>query len=107
MEGTTMSSTGMSATHVPSMSLDRRIEHPLRRVLTDEVHARPSLGLSAPAVLFHFAWLGERASEVITALCRQHGEPEPTPTRRHGLIQQKDGWIKWECHTEFVTCCFL
>jgi len=87
--------------------LDTRIEHPLRRVLTDEVHARPSLGLSAPAVLFHFAWLGETASETIAELCRQQNEPGPTPTRRHGLIQQPDGWIKWECHTEFVTCCFI
>lgn len=90
-----------------SLSLDKRVEHPLRRAITDEVHARPSLGLSAPAVLFHFAWLGEGASEAIASLCRQHDEPGPTPTRRHGLIQQKDGWIKWECHTEFVTCCFL
>jgi uncharacterized membrane-anchored protein len=87
--------------------LDHRIEHPLRRVLTDEVHARPSLGLSAPTVLFHFAWLGESASETIAVLCRQQGEPGPTPTRRHGLIQQPDGWVKWECHTEFVTCCFI
>jgi uncharacterized membrane-anchored protein len=88
-------------------TLDNQIEHPLRRSLMDEVHARPSLGLSAPAVLFHFAWLGDGASDSIAALCRQHGQPHPTPERRHGLIQQADGWIKWECHTEFVTCCFL
>ena len=88
-------------------TLDSRIEHPLRRSLMDEVHARPSLGLSAPAVLFHFAWLGDRASDTIAALCHRHGQPAPSPERRHGLIQQADGWIKWECHTEFVTCCFL
>jgi uncharacterized membrane-anchored protein len=92
---------------VASLTLDAQIEHPLRRRLTDEVHARPSLGLSAPAVLFHFAWLGENASEPIADLCRANGEPTPSPDRRHGLIQQTDGWIKWECHTEFVTCCFL
>ncbi|HVI91967.1 MAG TPA: DUF3422 domain-containing protein [Dongiaceae bacterium] len=90
-----------------ALSLDKRIEHPLRHILTDEVHARPPLGLSAPTVLFHFAWLGDDASETLTALCRQHEQPGPSPTRRHGLIQQNDGWIKWECHTEFVTCCFL
>lgn len=94
--------TGMS-----SLMLDNRVEHPLRRLLTEEVHARPSLGLSAPAVLFHFAWLGDTASETIASLCQQQGQPGPTPTRRHGLIQQTDGWIKWECHTEFVTCCFI
>ncbi|HVJ32827.1 MAG TPA: DUF3422 domain-containing protein [Terriglobia bacterium] len=88
-------------------TLDSRIEHPLRRSLMDEVHARPSLGLSAPAVLFHFAWLGDYTSETLAALCRQHEAPGPSPARRHGLIQQNDGWIKWECHTEFVTCCFL
>jgi uncharacterized membrane-anchored protein len=92
---------------VALQTLDSRIEHPLRRSLMDEVHARPSLGLSAPAVLFHFAWLGDHASQSIASLCRQHGQPEPTPERRHGLIQQAEGWIKWECHTEFVTCCFL
>ncbi len=89
------------------VSLDKRIEHPLRRVLMDEVHARPHLGLSAPAVLFHFAWLGDHSSGALAALCRQHDQPGPSPSRRHGLIQQNDGWIKWECHTEFVTCCFL
>lgn len=92
---------------VASLTLDARIEHPLRRRLMDEVHARPSLGLSAPAVLFHFAWLGDNASDSIADLCREHDEPTPSPERRHGLIQQAEGWIKWECHTEFVTCCFL
>lgn len=92
---------------VTSLALDRRIEHPLRRILNDEVHARPSLRLTAPAVIFHFAWLGDLAIEPIDQLCTRHGAPGPSPERKHGLIQVVDGWIKWEWHTEFVSCCFV
>jgi uncharacterized membrane-anchored protein len=89
------------------LSLDRRIEHPLRRVLNGEVYARPSLRLSAPAVVFHFAWIGDQAIDPIIRLCTQYGERVPMPDLRHGVIQQGEGWIKWEWHTEFVTCCFV
>ena len=42
---------------MPPLILDNRVEHPLRRVLTDEVHARPSLGLSALFVAIYLAWM--------------------------------------------------
>lgn len=85
-------------------------EHPLRRELNDEVHARPPLRIDGPAVVLHLACLraaddpaGNTDLRFIADLARQHGAPAPDPTSRYGILPRGDTQLKWELHTEFTS----
>jgi uncharacterized membrane-anchored protein len=79
-------------------------DHPLRRVLNDEVHARPYELLSAPLRLEHHARLtddvaAERA--LLDELCADHGLAPPAADAGFLSIDFGDWRLRWERHTEF------
>ncbi|MBU3030207.1 DUF3422 family protein [Paracoccus marinaquae] len=87
-------------------------EHPLRYALVNELHARPSPRLRAPATCVFVAFKEprdaasrDRARDMahLTELTSRHGGPRPDPEESHyqGQLGRHD--LKWESHTEFVT----
>lgn len=88
------------------------IEHPLRYELANELHARPSPRLSAPATCVFVAFKEPRDAanrdrsrdvEHLAQLTSRHGGPRPDPEGSHyqGRLGRHD--LRWESHTEFVT----
>lgn len=82
-------------------------EHPRRRVLNDEVHARPSEPITAPARLSYLVlFSGSRpvATEWWTALAELARRYEAVPPI-HGATHYSGNFgpfrLRWECHTEF------
>jgi len=83
-------------------------EHGDRRDLNDEVHARPPLRITEPALVSHFAYqTGEQGAardfDHLSSLCRQFAQPAPPAGARQWLIEAPDRLIRWERHTEFTT----
>lgn len=92
--------------------MGQHLEHPLRYDLVNELHARPSPRLSAPATCVFVAFKEPREAvnrdrardiEHLTELTSRHGGPRPDPLESHyqGRLGRYD--LKWESHTEFVT----
>ncbi len=82
-------------------------DHPLRKTLANEVHARPPIELSAPARLSHVVMLtGETASDHeqqhLAHLCEAFGVVAPASGARQyfGTFPRFD--LRWERHTEFT-----
>ena len=83
-------------------------DHPLRVVLTNEVHTRPSEVLSTPVRATTLAMLsGEGASEDdrhhLEKLCDWAGVPRPPEGATHYSGSFGSFRRKWERHTEFST----
>jgi uncharacterized membrane-anchored protein len=85
-------------------------EHPLRRELNDEVHARPPLRIDGPALVLHLACLrpagdagGKADLRFIADLARHHGAPAPNLASRYGILPRGETQLKWELHTEFTS----
>lgn len=86
-------------------------EHPLRRALAEEVHARPYGLLRAPVRLTHLAVLsGEGGREAdlshVTNLCRHFDVAAPERDAGHFSADLGTVRLKWERHTEFSTFTF-
>ena len=88
------------------------IDHPLRHATASELHARPFPHISAPARAAFFAYTsaqndsGRREAadrEHFLRLLDHYGVAHPADTEPHFFGQLGEVWIKWECHTEFVT----
>jgi len=88
------------------------IDHPLRHATASELHARPFPHISAPARAAFFAYTsaqndsGRREAadrEHFLRLLDHYGVAHPADTESHFFGQLDEVWIKWECHTEFVT----
>jgi uncharacterized membrane-anchored protein len=87
-------------------------EHPLRRELNDEVHARPPEALVAPArisflALFHTDNDRKRHIEPVRTLCTKFGAPLPDENANHLSIDLGPFKLKWERHTEFTRYKFI
>jgi len=87
-------------------------DHPLRRALTDEIHARPFARLVPPQRVSHLALFSGEASaeaewERISALCERYGAPSPAADDRHWMVDLGPLQVKWERHTEFSTYTFF
>ena len=94
----------------------RLVQHPLRRPMTEELHARPFSPLAAPAELIHFAFAPqEAAAERSAAADLAHlnqaleffgapaiGEKDGRPPSFY-KVDAADLRLKWERHTEFVS----
>lgn len=81
-------------------------DHPLRRQLNDEVHARPYELLAAPLRLEHHARLTDdvaRERELLAELCQGHGLAAPDPGANFLRLDFGDWRLRWERHTEFST----
>ena len=87
-------------------------EHPQRRALAEEVHARPSEDLTAPAQVSHLAVLS--GEDGVTAhmaylaeLCRHFRVAPPSSEATHFVTDLGGLRLKWERHTEFSTFTFI
>lgn len=80
------------------------IDHALRRVIDAETHARPSIAVAAPAVVFHAALMGVASPEreIESFIDRLSVKPVHR-TDRHAILQTPAGLLKWERHSEFIT----
>jgi len=86
-------------------------EHPLRRSLANEVHARPFELLPPPVRASHLAMAtGEQAAGAdlrhVTALCERFGAPPPAENAIHFTAELSGFRLRWERHTEFSTYTF-
>lgn len=87
-------------------------EHPLRYALVNELHARPSPRITAPATAVFVAFKEPRDAANrdrghdlahLGELVSRHGGPRPDPEDSHYQGQLGRHELKWESHTEFVT----
>lgn len=83
-------------------------EHPLRRTLAGEVHARPFELLPPPVRASHLALAtGERAAELershVAALCQRFGVEGPAAGSSQFTAELGAFRLRWERHTEFST----
>lgn len=82
-------------------------DYPLRIELNDEVHARPSVALSAPMRVSYLALLVDDATRVLAwqqvqKLAVQFGVPPPSDTANHFVGNMGRFRIKCERHMEFL-----
>ncbi len=83
--------------------------HPLREVVTAELHARAFDPMRAPVRLAHLAYLcGERGSgrqlQYLARLLSHFGVQLPPEVGLQFATDLGSGlWLRWERHTEFVT----
>lgn len=87
-------------------------DHPLRRALNDEAHARPPESLTAPTRLSFIALEDggvTRAQQeaAITELCQRYGMAPPAPDSSHFSRDLGPFRVKWEKHTEFTRYKFI
>ena len=87
-------------------------EHPLRRALHNEVHARPPEPMIAPLVISHVVMLTDAdarqaSREHLAALLRDHHLPVPDADANHLRVNMGTWRLRWELHTEFVTWTFM
>lgn len=92
-------------------------EHPERRAVSDEVHARPYPLMQAPEQASHLALLsGEAAADqdhaCLARLCALVGQAPPPPEVNHYAMEFTGiGGVairlRWERHTEFSTYTFF
>jgi len=96
------------------MTVDpRRLDHPMRRVLSDEVHARPPVDIPTPGSLSYIARVMRRDGEAGTELDRiaelmEHFGQAPPDKETKQLTAILDGQrLRWERHTEFARYAFI
>jgi uncharacterized membrane-anchored protein len=85
-------------------------DHPQRRALNDEVHARPPDALEAPVRLSYLVLIGSgsRADDLVqlSQLIEGTGAPKPASDANHYSADLGSHRIKWERHTEFCRYTF-
>jgi uncharacterized membrane-anchored protein len=86
-------------------------DHPQRRALNDEVHARPPESLTAPVRLSYLVIMGggSHASDLqgLTDLIEGTGAPKPSSDTNHYVADLGTCRVRWERHTEFVRYTFI
>ncbi|ABI55973.1 DUF3422 family protein [Alkalilimnicola ehrlichii MLHE-1] len=87
-------------------------DHPLRRQIHDEVHARPFEILRAPMRVSHLAMLSGRHGadadrQHVAALCERFGVAPPASGANHLSEDFGPFRLKWERRTEFSTYTFF
>ncbi|CAA7616512.1 conserved hypothetical protein [Magnetospirillum sp. LM-5] len=87
-------------------------EHPLRRPLAGEVHARPYEQLAAPVRASHLAILHDGLGEgveraYLAELLQSHGAEPPGDGATYFARDLGGLRLRWERHTEFSTYTFL
>lgn len=87
-------------------------EHPQRRLLNDEVHARPPVPLETPEFVsylafFHVEDSASREAEHLNHLAAQLGLAEPDASTGHVSLDAGAFRLRWERHTEFSSYTFF
>lgn len=88
------------------------IEHPLRRTLTQELHARPFEPLKAPVLVSHLAVLRAEGEQVperahLAQLCDRYNVSPPRETDTSFIADLGPFRVRWESHTEFYSLSFF
>jgi uncharacterized membrane-anchored protein len=80
-------------------------EHPLRRSLANELHARPPTPVRSPAVVSCLALLDAPAEEILGALREMLGDATTAAAAdvAHIIFERPQLRVKWERHSEFVS----
>lgn len=84
--------------------------HPLRRELTDEVHARPHEELERPLRVSHIAVTDaepEAERDAIADLCRRFAVTVSDPFDTYLALEVGGFRLRWERHSEFSTYTFF
>lgn len=84
-------------------------DHPQRVELNDEVHARPSVPLTAPLRASYVALLGDAAAreaalDAVRGLAERFGAEAPEPGANHYSADLGAFRLRWERHGEFTRC---
>ncbi len=86
------------------------IDHPQRRALNDEVHARPPDSLEAPVRISYLVLMGSGSRTddltMLSRLLEGTGAPKPSADANHYSADLGSHRIKWEKHTEFCRYTF-
>jgi len=83
------------------------LNHAQRVPLAAEIHSRPPLNIDAPALLTHFAIVGEAGQHALLAeLCAHFGVAAPAAGGKYFSHDFGRFRLKWELHTEFATYTF-
>src|ERR1700712_1558976 len=85
--------------------LEPGLDHPLRRQLHDELHARPSLYFDRDCDIWHVAIVGFDPSLPPPRLSPDTEEAKSDA--KHGIADFAGGRLKWEVHTEFLSLTFV
>ena len=89
--------------------LPMSVDHPERRALTDELHARPFAPLTAPAQIAYIAIATDGAprekcdAHLVELLKLLNIDDRPDRSRSHGAWTREDFRLRWERHTEFIS----
>lgn len=88
------------------------IDHPERRLLNDELHARPPEVMEAPLRISYLALLAPpelraRQSEQVADLARRFDVAPPAPDASHFSADLGRFRVKWERHAEFSRYKFI
>lgn len=86
--------------------------HPLRRELNDEVHARPPQPLHAPKKISYLALVQEKSSrpsdtDCLVELAARFGVSATAGAVKHANIDLGPLRVVWERHTEFMRFTFI
>ncbi len=82
-------------------------DHPLRKILNDEVHARPPESLGDRVSISFFALVGDNGSQAVKDLCADFGVVPPEENASHFSSDFGRFRLKWERHTEFSRFKFI
>jgi uncharacterized membrane-anchored protein len=93
--------------NTPDPVMGHILDHPERRTLNDEVHARPPDPVQTPSSMSYiarFSGSGQAAEEyrLLTELLECHGLQPPPPDANHCIADAGKFRLRWERHTEFT-----
>lgn len=85
----------------------RSLDHPERAGLLAETHARPTLPVNRPCVLYHEAFVhsdgGRQARAFMEAFCLSQGITPPAANADFHIATLPSALVKWERHGEFCS----
>lgn len=94
------------------LALPQPLQHPLRALLHNEVHARPAEPVNGPAAITHIVMLAdpqqrEASRAHLAALMHDHHHTGPDADCTHLRVDFGAFRLRWELHTEFVSWTFM
>ena len=94
------------------LAIDPSVEHPERRALNDEVHARPPDNLATPCALSYLARVPTREgqsapADVLADLLQRFGVAAPGGDAKHFSTVLDTVRLRWERHTEYTRYTFV